>query len=52
MCNFSLGVVMGTVVGASLILAVHPMNKKAMRKAYHRAGRMMNRINHTIRELA
>lgn len=51
MCNFSLGVMVGTAVGAGLMLAVHPMNKRAMRKAYHRAGRMVNKMNRTIREM-
>lgn len=50
MCNFSLGMVTGTLIGASLILAVHPMNKREMRRACHRAGRMMNKFNHTIRD--
>jgi hypothetical protein len=51
MCNFSAGFVVGTVMGAALIVAVHPMNKRSMKKAYHRAGRMVNRVGHTLREL-
>lgn len=52
MCNFSAGLVLGTVVGASLIIAVHPMNKRSMRRAYHRAEKLMNRVNNTIRDWA
>lgn len=52
MCNFSFGMAVGTVLGASIIIAVHPMNKRAMRKAYHKAERMMNRVNNTIHNLA
>ncbi len=52
MCNFSLGVVLGTIVGASLMLAVHPMNRRDVRRAYHKAEKMMNRMGNTIRELA
>ncbi len=50
MCNFSLGMMAGTVLGAGLILAVHPMNKREMRRAYNRAGRIVNRMNHTLRD--
>lgn len=52
MCNFSAGLTIGTIMGAALIIAVHPMNKRSMRKAYHRAGRMVNRVNHAIRDWA
>ena len=52
MCNFSLGVMVGTIMGAGLILTVHPMNKRAMRKACHRAGRMVDKMNHTIHDWA
>ena len=48
MCNFSAGFMMGTIMGAGIILAVHPMNKRSMKKAYHRAGRMMNRMGHSL----
>lgn len=50
MCNFSAGMAVGTVLGAALIIAVHPMDKKSMKKACRRAGRMVNRVNHTIRD--
>ncbi|MBR5156023.1 MAG: hypothetical protein IKW62_06045 [Clostridia bacterium] len=50
MCNFSAGLMVGTIMGASIILAVHPMNKRSMRKAYHRAGRMMNKMSDTLRD--
>lgn len=50
MCNFSAGLALGTVVGAGLIIAVHPMNKRSMRKAYHRAEKMMDRLNQTLRD--
>ncbi|MDO4744412.1 MAG: hypothetical protein Q4A86_03410 [Clostridia bacterium] len=50
MCNFSAGLMVGTIMGASLILAVHPMNKRSMRRAYHRAGKMMNKVNNTLRD--
>ncbi len=50
MCNFSAGIAVGTVLGAALIIAVHPMDKKSMKKACRRAGRMVNRVNHTIRD--
>ena len=52
MCHFSTGLLAGTLLGAGLILSVHPMNKRAMRKAYHRASRMMDRVNHQIRDWA
>ncbi len=48
MCNFSAGFMMGTIMGVSIILAVHPMNKRSMKKAYHRAGRMVNRMGHNL----
>ncbi len=48
MCNFSAGLMLGTIMGASLILAVHPMNKRSMKKAYYRAGRMMNKMGHNL----
>ncbi len=50
MCNFSAGLVLGTVMGASLIIALHPMNKRDMRKAYHRAERMMDKMSHRLRD--
>ncbi len=50
MGNFSLGLAIGTVVGVGMIIAVHPMNKRAMRRAYHRAGRIMNKVNDTIHD--
>ena len=50
MCNFSTGLALGTVVGASIIIALHPMNKRDMRKACHRAERMMDRMSHRIKD--
>ncbi len=48
--NFSLGLMVGTVIGVGMIVAVHPMNKRSMRKAYHRAGRLMHKMNNTIHD--
>ncbi len=48
--NFSLGLMVGTVIGVGMIVAVHPMNKRSMRRAYHRAGRIMNKMNNTIHD--
>ncbi len=50
MGNFSLGLAVGTVLGVGMIIAVHPMNKRAMRRAYHRAGKMMNRMSDAIHD--
>ncbi len=50
MGNFSFGVMVGTVVGAAMIIAVHPMNKRSMRKACHRAERIMHRMNDKIHD--
>ena len=50
MCNFSAGIIVGTVMGAGLILAVHPMNKRSMRRAYRRAGKMMDKFGNTIKD--
>ncbi len=52
MCNFSTGFLVGALMGAGAIIAVHPMNKRSMRKAYRRAERMMNRVGDTIRDWA
>ena len=50
MGNFALGFVAGTAIGVGIIMTVHPMNKRSMRKAYRRAGRFINRINDTMHE--
>lgn len=50
MCNFSSGLIVGTIMGAGLIIAVHPMNKRSMKRAYNRAGRMIGKMNHAIRD--
>lgn len=50
MGNFSLGVLVGTAIGAGMIMAVNPMDKRSMHKAYNRAGKMMRKFNHTLRD--
>ena len=50
MCNFSSGLIIGAMMGAGLILAVNPMSKRDMKKAYRRAGRMVNKMNNQIRD--
>jgi len=45
MGNFSLGLMMGTIVGIGVMVTLHPMNKRSMRRAYHRAGKIMDRMN-------
>ncbi len=50
MSNFSIGMAIGTVVGAGMIMAVNPMNKRARRRAYHKAGKLMRQVNHTMRD--
>ncbi len=50
MCKFALGLTLGTLVGASMILTINPINKRTMHKACHRAGKVMNRMGHTLRD--
>ncbi len=50
MCKFALGLTLGTLVGAGMILSVNPMSKRDMHRACNRAGKMMNRMGHTLRD--
>lgn len=50
MGNFSLGLMVGAVVGIGVMVTVHPMNKRAMRKACHRAERIMNKMNDRLHD--
>ncbi len=50
MCKFALGLTLGTLVGASMILSINPMNKRDMHRACNRASRMMNKMGHTLRD--
>ncbi len=45
---FLAGMAAGIVAGGGLLLAVHPMNKRQMKKAYRRAGRMMRKVGCTM----
>ncbi|MBQ7960617.1 MAG: hypothetical protein IJ285_05290 [Clostridia bacterium] len=51
MGNFSLGLMVGTIVGVGVMMTVHPMNKRSMKRAYHRAERMMNRMTDAIHNI-
>lgn len=44
MKKFLAGMAAGIVAGSGILLAVHPMNKKQMKKAYRRAGKMMRKV--------
>lgn len=50
MKNFLLGIATGLVAGGGILLAVHPMSKREMKKAWKRAGKMMNRMNCKLHE--
>lgn len=45
MNKFLFGVATGLVAGGSIILALHPMNKREMNKAIKRARKMMHRAS-------
>lgn len=45
MKNFIIGMTAGIIAGAGILLAVHPMSKKDLKKACHRAGKMMHRVS-------
>ncbi|MBQ7096773.1 MAG: YtxH domain-containing protein [Clostridia bacterium] len=48
MKTFLAGMAAGIVAGGGLLLAVHPMNKRQVKKAYKRAGRMMRKAGCTL----
>ncbi len=50
MNKFALGILAGTMVGAGVALAINPMSKKDMRRAYRKAERMMQRMSCTLRD--
>lgn len=50
MCKFALGLTLGTLVGAGMILSVNPMSKRDFHRACNRAERMMSRMGHTLRD--
>lgn len=51
MANFSLGLIVGAAVGAGMIMAVNPMDRRTKRKLCHKANRMMRQINSSIRSM-
>ena len=48
MKTFLAGMAAGIVAGGGLLLAVHPMNKRQMKKAYRRAGKLMQKAGCTM----
>jgi len=52
MGNFSLGLIVGTAVGAGIIMAVNPMDRRTKRRLCRKASHMMNKINHSIRTMS
>lgn len=51
MCNFSLGMMAGTLFGAGVILALNPMDKRAMRRARCRAEKMVDRMGRAFHDM-
>lgn len=51
MCNFSLGMMTGTLFGAGMILVLHPMDRRAMRKARYRAEKMVDRMGRAFHDM-
>ncbi len=45
MKKFFIGMATGIVAGGGMILAVHPMSKREMKKACKRAGKLMHKLN-------
>ena len=48
MKTFSIGLLAGVMVGAGVILAVHPMSKRDLKKACRRAGRFIDKMNNPM----
>ena len=50
MNKFALGILAGTMVGAGVALALNPIDKKDMRRAYRRVEKMMRKMNCALHE--
>lgn len=48
MSNFSAGLILGTVAGIAVSMAINPMDKKSMHKNYCKANRMAKKMNRSI----
>jgi len=48
MKQFFIGLATGMVAGGGVLLAVHPMSRREMKKACRRAGRIIRKVNCTL----
>lgn len=52
MCKFSIGFISGAVLGAGMLMAINPMDKRSMRRACRRAERMAHKLSNSVNDWA